>query len=300
MNHPTPLAHELHQEALQAVAQHLRAEAHLMNILQRIDHHRTYREFGYPSLFQYAVDALHLTESTTYNFINVARKARLIPALQQAIEEGTLSVSKARKIVPVLTQANQAEWITKAQTLSQKKLEKEVARVSPHAATPEKLTYLTDTRMSLTLGMSEKLAERLRRIQDLESQRRRTAATLEDVLETLATLYLERHDPLEKAKRAHSPVARQASKKIPAALRHAVAQRDLNQCTHLTPQGTRCPKTRWLDIHHVRPLSQGGTHELSNLTTLCSAHHRLLHENAAQAPQAANVAQEPGSANSAH
>ena len=54
-----------------------------------------------------AVDRLKLSESTALNFINVARKAVQVPALQAEIRAGHVSVSKARKIVPVLTPQNQ-------------------------------------------------------------------------------------------------------------------------------------------------------------------------------------------------
>ena len=36
--------------------------------------------------------------------------------------------------------------------------------------------------------------------------------------------------------------------------------------------------TRFVQIHHVEFQSDGGTHEISNLVSLCTAHHRLLHE----------------------
>jgi hypothetical protein len=54
----------------------------------------------------------------------VSRKVKKIPALQTAIQNGELSVSKARKITPVIAQGNQEEWVLKAQTLSYRKLEK--------------------------------------------------------------------------------------------------------------------------------------------------------------------------------
>ena len=52
--------------------------------------------------------------------------------------------------------------------------------------------------------------------------------------------------------------------------------RDQGQCTYET-QSKRCPARRWLDVHHITPLSEGGRNEFDNLTTLCSAHHRMSH-----------------------
>src|SRR4051794_31056093 len=105
---------ELHEQALHAAKKFFQAEASLLDILQKIESTRAYRQFDHTSLFSYAVGMLKLSESTALNFINVARKSVEVPALKQEIEAGNLSVSKARKIVPVLTSENQAEWIEKA------------------------------------------------------------------------------------------------------------------------------------------------------------------------------------------
>lgn len=122
---------ELHQRALEAAKRFFQAEADLLELLQEIDACKGFRNLGHTSLFSYAVNALKLSESTALNFINVARKAVQVPALKEAIQQGNLSVCKARKIVPVLTTQNQAEWIEKAKTLPTRKLEKEIAKVAP-------------------------------------------------------------------------------------------------------------------------------------------------------------------------
>ncbi len=59
---------------------------------------------------------------------------------------------------------------------------------------------------------------------------------------------------------------------IPPALRRALASRD---------RGCRfpgCTSRRYVDGHHVRHWSRGGETSLSNLVTLCRAHHRAVHE----------------------
>ncbi|GMV43505.1 MAG: hypothetical protein AMXMBFR64_52210 [Myxococcales bacterium] len=33
----------------------------------------------------------------------------------------------------------------------------------------------------------------------------------------------------------------------------------------------------WLEVHHLRPRSEGGNHAHGNLTVLCAAHHDALH-----------------------
>jgi hypothetical protein len=67
---------------------------------------------------------------------------------------------------------------------------------------------------------------------------------------------------------------------IPAAIRHAVNLRDGGQCTHMHAELGRCLNRRWTEAHHLKPVSLGGAHATENLTTLCSAHHRDLHQGA--------------------
>ncbi len=56
-----------------------------------------------------------------------------------------------------------------------------------------------------------------------------------------------------------------------SARKSAVKQRDGNRC-QVTGCLTLCP----LDVHHITPIHQGGSHHLDNLVCLCLVHHWLL------------------------
>jgi hypothetical protein len=58
----------------------------------------------------------------------------------------------------------------------------------------------------------------------------------------------------------------------PPALRRAVRERDGYRC-----QYPGC-NSRHIHIHHIVPWASGGATELSNLTSLCQAHHVIVHE----------------------
>ncbi|MGE0527200.1 MAG: HNH endonuclease [Bdellovibrionales bacterium] len=60
--------------------------------------------------------------------------------------------------------------------------------------------------------------------------------------------------------------------------REAALARDGGRCTHVDAQGRRCSEEKWLDVHHIRPVSAGGRHHLDNLTTLCRHHHDLVYQ----------------------
>jgi predicted RNA-binding Zn ribbon-like protein len=273
---------QLHERALDASKRFKHAESDLIEIFQGFDETKGFTQFDCGSLFEYGTKILRLSEGTTDGLIRVARKSRVVPELKEAVQAGQLTVSKAKKIASVITPENQEDWLSKARTLSKAALEKEVARANPMQAVPERARYVTGERLELKLGVSEALMKKLERIKDLVSQKKQNAATFESAIEELAELYLERNDPLRKAQRAQlqvvpGPVSSQERSTIPRATLHAVTIRDGSRCTHLSKDGSRCPSRRWLQIHHKKPVSQGGQNGLANLATLCFAHHRAIH-----------------------
>jgi hypothetical protein len=60
---------------------------------------------------------------------------------------------------------------------------------------------------------------------------------------------------------------------IPPALTRALDVRDAGRCRF-----PGCNHRRFLDRHHIEHWSRNGETKLDNLLTLCSAHHRLVHE----------------------
>jgi predicted restriction endonuclease len=67
-------------------------------------------------------------------------------------------------------------------------------------------------------------------------------------------------------------------KKLKATCHHEVIARDGNRCTFVNERGERCAETRWLHLHHLKPVSQGGSDDSSNIVSLCSTHHALIHQ----------------------
>lgn len=193
---------EIHQKALLAAEVYRRSESDLLSILQEVDKNKVYLHYECRSLFDYCTRVLRLSESVSYNFVTVARKSKEIPALKEAIEEGSLSVSKARKITPILTQENQEVWILKAQTLPQSKLEREVAKCFPEKVKTDRMRPVQDSFYEHTVTFDEETQDLLKRVKDLEAQRTRKAPNTKEAMKAAFRAYLEKHDPIEKAKRS--------------------------------------------------------------------------------------------------
>lgn len=71
---------------------------------------------------------------------------------------------------------------------------------------------------------------------------------------------------------AHVGARARAKQDIPPAVRRAVLRRDNKRC-----RAPSCRNGTYLDVHHIVPRSEGGTHHAANLLTVCGAHHRALH-----------------------
>ena len=69
-----------------------------------------------------------------------------------------------------------------------------------------------------------------------------------------------------------------SSRRIPAAVRRAVHDRDGGRCTYRNQQGRRCEKRHDLEYHHKRPFARGGDHSPDNVTLMCRTHNTLLAE----------------------
>ncbi len=292
----------LHERAIQISKTYLKAEGDLIAVLQEIDDCKGFRALDFKSLFDYATQSLGLTESVSFNFITIARKSREVPRLQEMIQKQEISVSNARMIAPVLTPENQDRWLSIAAESSKRELEKEIAKEFPDRQVQERARYVSEKVIELKMGISEDLYELLKHVQDLVSSQSGKAANLEGTLRAALELYVEKKDPQKKAERAEQkkslstaaqaltpntePVPGQVKSDpvivkqrfIPAHLEHAVRHRDGGQCTHQSTDGARCSEKRWLDIHHVQPLSEGGVTSLDNLTLVCRGHHQLIHD----------------------
>ena len=199
---------KIHERALQVSSNHRQSEIELISLLQEMDKCRGYLYFEANSLFDYANRILQLSEATSSNLINVARKSIEVPALKEAIENGALSVSKARKIIPVLTIENQNAWIMLATQNTTREIERAVAKEKPELAVKESARFITEDRLELTFGISDVNYKKLKRVCDLESQRTAKPINQESAIAAALEAYLEKFDPIRAAERSAKRKAR--------------------------------------------------------------------------------------------
>ena len=235
---------QIHERALRVSATHRTSEIELISILQEMDQCRGYLHFEATSLFDYSHRILRLSEATSMNLINVARKSVEVPELKQAIEQGVLSVSKARKIVPVLTTENKNVWIALATKNTSREIERAVAKENPQFSVRESARFVSGDRLELKLGLSDENYQKLKRVCDLESQKISKAVNQEGAITAALEAYLQKYDPIRIAERSlkrRAGTSMELSDRAPSSLRGEakhVTGHAVNSMKRLTAQAS--------------------------------------------------------------
>jgi hypothetical protein len=277
------MTHPLHEKALELATVYMNSEARLLETLMLMAEENLFIRMGLTGIWEYVVKELKISESQAGYFERVAQRARVVPALKEAVLSGALSISKARRIVGVIDETNAREWILAAIELKQKDLERMVSEKSPRRAVREGFTPLPDNLSKLTVVVTEEEEKKIERAKNLLSQELQKPASLQETLNTAVTLFLDKKDPVKKALRASSRTRmllnpqKTGRRAIPAQVKHQVHLRDAFRCTHRDRNNQRCEKERFLELHHINPVARGGENTLGNLTTRCFYHHRAEH-----------------------
>ena len=123
--------HELVAETKRLAFEERRATAALIRSLMELDARRLYLAENCASLFKYCTDVLHLSEDAAYNRMEVARAARRLPAILDALEDGALTLTSARRLAPHLTEDNCAHVLAAAKFKSKGAIEELIATLAP-------------------------------------------------------------------------------------------------------------------------------------------------------------------------
>jgi hypothetical protein len=112
------------------------ATARLIASLAELDARRLYLGEGFPSLFAYCTQALHLSEHAAYNRIEAARAARKWPVILQMIADGAVTLTAVRLLAGSLTDDNHRQLLDEATHTSKRHVEQLVAALRPQPPVP--------------------------------------------------------------------------------------------------------------------------------------------------------------------
>lgn len=112
--------------------------------LMEFDARRLFLPLGYPSLFQYCVKSLHLTEDATFNRLEAARAARKHPRILELLQAGELSLTAVRLLAPHITAANQGSLLEAARHKTKREIELLIAKINPQPPVPSVVRKLPE------------------------------------------------------------------------------------------------------------------------------------------------------------
>ena len=97
---------ELIESLQRLLAQERGVHARLLVHIAEVDARGLYRERAYSSMFDYCVQALHMSEAEAYLRIRAARLSREFPRVLDMLQAGELHLSALKLLAPVLTPHN--------------------------------------------------------------------------------------------------------------------------------------------------------------------------------------------------
>src|SRR5665213_2912931 len=102
---------KIHEDCLKLCQGYVRREAPIVFQLIQVGETKLYKELDIKNLFTYAVKICGLPEGAAYSFIAVGKMAKINPCLREAVAARTLTVSKANRILSILTNENSDELV---------------------------------------------------------------------------------------------------------------------------------------------------------------------------------------------
>jgi 5-methylcytosine-specific restriction protein A len=252
---------QLHIDTKNLASYERKITAQLLHHFREIETRKLFSEYGYRSLFAYAVQELGFSEGAAVRRINASRLLKQLPELEKKIEDGELTLSNLSKVSDKFKQENitnkefQKEIIATIENASSKQCDKVLSEIiTPNTIPTEPVKYFHP----LNLSLSEETYKKYEEVRGLLAHRRLNKDEMFYKIFEVTAEQIKK----EKFKTTSTQIpASSDTRHIPAGLRRAVYERD--KCCQ------KCGSNYALEVNHIIPYALGGKTELSNLNLLC-------------------------------
>ena len=276
---------------------------------------KLYQDLGYSSMLNYAKEALGMSRTTAFYYISITKKLEALPKTKTAVEKGEIEWTKVREVTKVATADTEGQWLAVAKKSSRRdfaiktkqarQISKDESKQQP-ALIPVAPLPKAESKVSTSLSFSTEQMERFNVLIEKMRKQGETGTREELLIKALtdstsekstrvdsasATQIVIRHCPeCGKAETGAGEISQNDLEKaycdaqvlengrnrstIRPSVRREVMSRDNHSC-----QGQGCNSKRYLEVHHKMPRAAGGSNHASNLVTLCSACHKLVHSH---------------------
>ena len=113
-----------------------RVESELVAHIAEVDARKLFAREASPSMFQYCLDAMHLSKAESFVRIAVARASRKHPLLLTMLEDGRLHMSGIAVLAPHLTDENRDELLARATHKPTDAIKELIAEIAPKPDVP--------------------------------------------------------------------------------------------------------------------------------------------------------------------
>jgi hypothetical protein len=268
---------------------------------------------GFATMYEYLERKLGYGPHAARERMRVARTLARLPEITAALARGELSYSAVRELTRVATAETEASWLAAAEGKAVNQIERLVTGHQP-GDEPEDPTHPDLRPRVVRIELPPEVYALWRQARSVIATERGAEISDADFVESLCRgaiapgtgaagpshqiAYQQCADcrratqngagreidiAPETFERAScdakvlgsldATAPERATTTVTPRLREQVFARDHHRCT--VPG---CRSARNLDIHHIVPQAQGGTHHLWNMTLLCSGHHAALHD----------------------
>jgi 5-methylcytosine-specific restriction endonuclease McrA len=277
-------------------------------------------KLGFGSYFEYVERLFGYRPRFTQEKLRVAEALEELPELDRALRDGQLCWSVVRELTRVATLTTEQSWMDAARGRSVRDVEKLVSgrkpgdRPSDPASLEAKRHTLRFDVSAEVLATFRDAMAKLRRdsggkldddealllmarqvlggprdsgrssyqvsVTVCERCRQAYQQSSGERIEVCAEVVAMAECDAQQLGRTHvgpreDPEPARVTQSIPPAVRRQVLDRDGRKCS--VPG---CRHGQYLDLHHVKPRSEGGDHDPDGLVTLCGVHHRGAHVGA--------------------
>jgi hypothetical protein len=124
-----------------------KATCELIAALAEVDRRKLYLGQGYPSLFTYCTQALHLSEHAAYGRIEAVRAVHRFPVVLEHLANGAVTLTTICLIAPLLTADSHEMLLAAARHKSRREVEHLVAMTRPKPDVPAVVRKLPSPRL---------------------------------------------------------------------------------------------------------------------------------------------------------
>jgi hypothetical protein len=284
-------------------------DAEELQLLREVKRAEVFKQLGYGSLIEYLERACGYAAATAYERVRVMEALEELPAMRLALRDGDVSFSAAKVLSRKVTADTEEDWLVALQGCTVREMEDALrghvagdlpgdppdpaveTRTIKLELTPEAYAHYLEARRALVretggdISDADFMAAVCRRTEASDGPHHQIAITVcrdcrrgwQDA--GTRSIELSAHaieraccDAIELGN-VDGDTPDRKRRTIPPAIHRTVLARDQHRCTI-----PGCRSSRFLDVHHIRWRSDGGTNSLSNLSTLCGSHHDAVHD----------------------